>query len=348
MDKREVRVNLRKVSISVVIVLVIAALVFLLLAPQNFSEMLNALRGANYLFVSLAIGVYVFSIALWAARWKIALSAMGHNAGLRALFLTVWGSVFVNNVTPFTYSGGDPFARTYLLNKTTRTPYSSGFAAITAEFLLDLPIFFSILAFGLLFSFGLLPTLSTLFLLALWLAVIIVLVPLLPRLLRGKIAAGKISSLIWRGAKLLRIRTTKAKISRGVGRFYKGAHCIICKRRSALCMVLIGAMLWAFTMIRFFLIFQALGYTTPIPILMVAATLPPIIGLVPLLPGGLGTVDAAYFFVFYAGFRGSLGDPTTLVFSAILIERAITYVLGTLVGACSLSYLGIRIWAKKS
>lgn len=343
MAKREVLVNLRKVLVSVAIIVIIAVLALLLVARENFLEMLNALRGANYLFVGLAIGVYMFSIALWAARWKIALSAMDHDANLRPLFLTVWGSVFVNNVTPFTHSGGDPFARTYLLKKVTRIPYSSGFAAIAGEFILDLPVFLSFLAFGLLFSFGLIPTLPALFLLAFWFVVLIVLVPLSPRFLRGRVAAGKINNLIWRAAKFLRVKTTKARISGGVGRFYRGAYHVVHRRKCALSMVSIAALLWTFIMLRFFLIFQALGYPPPITMLMLAATLPPFVGLVPLLPGGLGTVDAAYFFIF-AGF----GVPASLALSVILIERTITYVLGTLIGASALSYLGIRIWVKKS
>lgn len=341
MVKRGVR-NL-KVMVSVLIVVVIAAIMFLLLARENLLGMLNALLRANYLLVGLALGVYVFGITLWATRWKIALSAMGHNASLRKLFLVVWGSVFVNNVTPFTYSGGDPFARTYLVKKVVKVPYSSGFAAIAAEFLLDSPVFLSILAFGMLFSFGRVQTLPALFLLGLWLAVLVVLVPLSPRLLQGKAAAGKVSSIAWRAAKLLRVRTTKTKILRSVDRFYGGAYRVVSRRKCALSMVLIAAILWSFMMLRFFLIFQALGYAPSIPMLMLAVTLPTFVGLIPLLPGGLGTVDAAFFFI-YIGFQV---DPTMAV-SAVLIDRGITYVFGTMVGAGALSYLGIRAWTKKS
>ncbi len=344
MAKREVRVNLRKALVLMLIVVIIAVLALLLLAREDLFKMLNALSGANYVFIGLAISVYVFSMMLWATRWRIALSAVGRNASLRRLFLTVWGGVFVNNITPFTYSGGDPLARTYLLKKVTRIPYSSGFAAIAGEFLLDLPVFLSFLALGLLFSFGLVPTLPALFLLGLWLTVLIVLVPLSPRLLRGRVAAGKISNIIHRGAKLFRVKTTKAKISRGVGRFYSGAYCIVSRRRCALSLVMIAAILWIFIMMRFLLIFQALGYSPSISMLLLTVTLPQFVGLVPLLPGGLGTVDAAYFFIFYTGF----GVPVSLALSAILINRVITYILGTLIGAGALSYLGIRIWAKKS
>lgn len=343
MSERKVKINLRKVLPPIFVVVMVGILTLYLLAREQLLEMLNALQSASYSFIGLAIGVYVFSIALWATRWRIALSAIGHETRLRGLFATVWGSVFVNNLTPFTYSGGDPFARTYLLKKIARVPYSSGFAAAAGEFLLDLPIFLSFLAFGLLFSFGRVSTLPALFLLSSWIIVLLVVMPLLPRFLRGKAASGKITGIIWRITKMFRLNATKVKVSRGVSRFYKGAYSVVEKKRCVLSMTTIAALLWTFIIIRLFLIFQALGYSPPLQMLLLAATIPPFVGLVPLLPGGLGTVDTAFFLV-YTGF----GVPPGLAFSAILIDRAITYVFGTLVGGGALSYLGICIWTKKS
>jgi hypothetical protein len=343
MAKHEVRINLRKTLISVLIVFLVVVLACYLLAQENFIGMINALSRANYLLVGMAIFVYVFGIAIFSMRWRTAVSTLSKNPSRKSLFLAVWGSVFVNNVTPFTYSGGDPFARTYLLNKLTRTPYSSGFAVIAGEFLLDAPIFLSILAFGLLFSFGRVATMPALFLLGLWLIVLIVVMPLAPRFLRGRAAAGKLSNFIWRMAKLFHAKTSKTKISHDVGKFYGGAYNIIVRRKCALTMVALGGMFWTLIMVRLLLIFLALGHSPPIQMLMLAATVPAIVGLIPVLPAGLGTVDAAFYFIYNISFGF---DPTT-AFSAILIDRMITFVLGTLIGAGALSYLGIRIWKKK-
>lgn len=341
MAKREVRVNLKKALIPVAVLVVIVLLALVLLARQNLSEILRTLQNANGLFVALAIGVYVFGISLWATRWKIAISATGHSVGIRSLFLAIWGSVFVNNLTPFTYSGGDPFARTYFLKKVTGTPYSSGFAAITGEFLLDLPVFLSLLMVGLLLSFRWISTSIALLLLGIWFVVVAVVLPLSPRMLNRRVAAGKISGFAFRIAKLFRAKATKAKMSRDVEHFYEGACHILQGKKRVLSMVLIALMLWILIMARFFLIFQALGCFPSVSLLLLAATIPSIVGLIPVLPGGLGTVDMAYLFIFTLEF-----DPT-VAFSAIVIERAITYVFGTLAGAGALSYLGIRIWVKK-
>ena len=342
MAKHEVRINLRKTLIAVLIVFLVVVLACCVLARENLIGMINALSSANYLLVGLAIFVYVFGLGIWSLRWRTAVSTVSKTPSRKSLFLAVWGSVFINNVTPFTYSGGDPFARTYLLKKLTRTPYSSGFAVIAGEFLLDAPIFLSILAFGLLFSFGRVATLPALFLLGLWLIVLIVVVPLAPRFLRGRTTAGKLSNFIWRVAKLFHAKTSKTKISHEVWKFYGGAYNIIIRRKCALTMVALGGICWTFIMVRLLLIFLALGYSPPIQMLMLAVTVPAIVGLVPVLPAGLGTVDAAFYFTYT-----SFGVDPTVAFSAILIDRMITLILGTLIGAGALSYLGIRIWAKK-
>jgi uncharacterized protein (TIRG00374 family) len=342
MAKHEFRIN-PKTLILVLIVFLVVVLTCYILARENFIEMINALGGANYLFVGLAIFVYVFGIAIFSMRWRTGVLALGRNASRRSLFLAVWGGIFVDNVTPFAYSGGDPLARTYILNKLTKTPFSSGFAVIAGEFILDMPVFLSLLMFGLMLSLGRVETLPALFLLGVWLVVLTVVVPLTPRFLRGRAAAGRLSGFIWRAARLFHVKTTKTKISKGIGLFYGGAYRILHNKKCALNMVALGSIFWTLIMVRLLLIFLALRYSPSIQMLMLAATVPAIVGLIPVLPAGLGTVDAALYFMYTVSFRV---DPT-IAFNAIVIDRMITLVLGTLIGAGALSYLGIRIWKKK-
>jgi uncharacterized protein (TIRG00374 family) len=342
MAKHEAGINLKKTLILVLIVFLVVVLTWYLLARENLIEMINALSRTNYLLVGLAIFVYLFGTVIWSTRWRIGVLAVGRNASRRSLFLAVLGSGFINNIHPFTYSGGDPFARTYFLNKLTKTPFSSGFAVIAGEIILDIPVFLSLLAFGLLLSFGRVETLPALFLLVVWLVVLTVMVPLAPRFLHGRIAADKLSGFLWRVARLFRIKTTKTKVSSDVGMFYSGAYRIIHKKKCALSMVALGCIFWTFIMVRLLLIFLALGYSPQIQMLMLAATVPAIVGLVPVLPAGLGTVDAAFYFIYI-----SFGFGPATAISAILIDRMITLVLGTLIGVGALSYLGIQTWAKK-
>ena len=339
MGGQEVRYNLRRVLLIVLFLVIIGALTFWLLAHESLSEMLRSIREANYAFVGLAICAYIFNTVLWATRWRVALSTLGYKASLRDLHLSVFGSIFINNVTPFTYCGGDPFARTYLANKVGWVPYSSGFAATAGEFMLDLPIFLSLLVLGLLLS---MPGASIFFVLviaAIWIATAAMVVPLFSRFLRNKVVAGRIGGFAARVLKRLRGSTDRARVVRTVQRFRAEAQTIIGRRKSALTMIIFGAVIWSFQMLRIFLIFLALGHIPPLPLLLLAVTLPPFVGLIPLLPAGLGTVDAAFVSIFLV-----FGVPLPLAIGVVLIDRAITFVLGTLIGACALSYLGIRVW----
>jgi len=346
MAKHEFRIN-PKTLILVLIVFLLVVLTCYLLAQENFIGMITALSRANYLLVGLAIFVYVFGLGIFSTRWRTAVSVVSKNPSRKSLFLAVWGSLFINNVTPFTYSGGDPFARTYLLNKLTKTPFSSGLAVIMGEFILDMPIFFSLLVFGLLLFFWQVETTIALFLFGVWLAVLTVAVILVARFLHDRIAADKLSGFLWRVVRKFRIKTTKAKISNGIGLFYGGAYHILHRKKCVLVMVALGGLFWTFIMVRLSLIFLALGYSPPIQMLMLAATVPAIVGLIPILPAGLGTVDLAFGFIYGQFGFGSVLEFGSVTMTAILIDRMITFVLGTLIGAGALSYLGIRIWKKK-
>jgi hypothetical protein len=75
--------------------------------------------------------------------------------------------------------------------------------------------------------------------------------------------------------------------------------------------------------------------------LLLTMTLPAIIGFVPVLPGGFGTVDLTYLAIFTL-----FGVPPSLAAVAVLIERSITFVFATVVGALAMSYMGIKILVK--
>lgn len=328
-----------------IISLVVIALVFLTLAMfarENLAGMVQALGRANYGLAALAFGIYLVCVLFWAVRWRISLSAVGYPASLRHLYLVILGGIFINNITPFTYAGGDPIARTYLLKKTTSIPYSGGFATAVGELILDLPIFFFLFMLGLFTSFYAIPAWMMLVIAGIWILLVVSLLLVVSRFLSRRIVAGKIGGFLTRVFKIFQKRVSKEKVRGGVESFYSGAHAIVGRLKIASLVASFSAILWIFGMIRLFIIFQALGYNPPFAMLILAVTMPAIVGLVPLLPGGLGTVDATIFSVFLLFHV----DPP-IAMSATLIERSITLIFSTAVGACALSRLGVKRWKKK-
>jgi len=321
---------------------VIAASIF---AREDLYAMFQALSRANPMLVILAFGVYLFGVAFWAGRWNVTLSRVGHRVGLRNLYVVILGGIFVNNVTPFTYSGGDPVARAYLLNKTQRISYSSGFATILGEFILDFPVFLSFVMIGLLLSIQWTPIWPALVIVMFWVAIIIGWSLLFWHVLRGKMAAARIGGLLARIMGFFRRPANKKRITRGIKKFYAEAERIISSRKVAFYVITFSAILWIFGIARLFVIFKALEYwyTPPLEMLVLATTLPWMAGLIPLLPAGIGTVDVAMILIFMKFMPPELYP---IAAAAWAIERAISFLFGTVVGACALSYLGVRVWAK--
>jgi uncharacterized protein (TIRG00374 family) len=338
---RKRRFTPKRTMLLILLVVAAVATAAALFAREDLYAMFQALGGANPLLVILAFGVYLLGAVFWAGRWNVTLSRVGHRVGLRNLYVVIFGGIFVNNVTPFTYSGGDPVARAYLLKKTQRVPYPSGFATIMSEFILDVPVFISFVMVGLLLSIQWTPPWLVLLLMAFWTAAVVGWSLPFLHIIRGKMAAARIGTLVARIVGLFRKRTNKAKITRGVKRFYAGAEGIINSRRVVLYVIAFSVILWMVGITRLFVIFQALGYSPPLAMLILATTIPWMAGLIPLLPGGLGTVDVTMTSVFLL-----FGMPVEIAVSAVLIERAITLVFGTALGAVALSHLGIRVLSR--
>lgn len=329
--------------ISLVIAAIVIATILVLLG-ENLAGMASALSSANYGLVAAAFGLYLLSILLWAGRWRISLSAVGYPRRVRDLYLVIFSGIFITNITPFTYAGGDPIARGYILNKTQKVPYSTGFATIIVELMLDLPIFLSFLMIGLLMSVYVVSASVMLLIMGIWLAGVVVMLAIFSRIFSKRAGSEKIKGFVMRIFRIFGRRTKKATISGGIDDLYTSGHAIIGRWRIATRVSSFSVILWILGITRLFIIFQALNYTQPIPIamLMLAVTLPAIVGLLPILPGGLGTVDVTIFSVFVAS-----GVDPVIAASVTLIERSITLVFGTAVGASVASYLGVKRWRKR-
>lgn len=321
--------------------ILVAALALFLLARENLYDILRALQSANYSLVLAALAIYVGSTIVWALRWRVTLSAAGHKVRIRDLFLTIYGGIFINNVTPFTYSGGDPIGRSYLLSKTQKVPFASSFATIITEFVLDVPVYFSFITFGVTMALGLAPVLAVLASIIIVVLLEIVLLSIFSQAMRNKFASKRVGGFVMRLIKRIRKGTKTRRITGGISRFYTDAQTIISRRTIVVTVILFSVTLWTISVLRLFIIFQALGYTPSISMITLATTVPWIVGLLPLLPGGMGTVDVALVSVFLI-----FGAPRDLALSAALIERAISFVFSTIAGAGALSYLTSKVLAR--
>ena len=343
MDEYKPKINLRRMVLMVILAIVIMAVAGWLLSRENFYQTFEAIRSANYLLVASAVAAYFISVAVWAGRWQTALSFIDCRIGFLSRYLILWATIFLNNITPGARVGGDPFGRIYMLRKLENTSYSSGMASLIGEFALTPLVVVSFLMAGLFLQFGKGSLQLGLLIIAAWVLASLGTV-LIPRLFfKKRIALKGISNITNRVLGWFGKREDVQSTVEGIEAVYSSTYTIIDKWQKVL---LIGG--WTLItsgldIFRFYAVFLALGYDPTFAALLGASSLPIIVGVIPLLPGGLVLVEGSLISILVL-----FGVPPDVAIAATVIDRAITFALSTIVGAGVFSYLGVKMAAKSA
>jgi len=341
MDEYKPKINLRRMVFLIVLAIVLMAIAGWLLARANFYQMFEAIKSANGLLIAAAIAISFISVAAWAGRWQTALSFINCRVSFGMRYLILCATVFLNNITPGARVGGDPFGRAYMLHELENTSYSSALASIIGEFALVPLIVVSFLMAGLVLQYGKGSLQLTLILIAAW-ALAALGIIFLPRLFfKKRIAVRSVSSITNRVLGWFGKRRNIREAVKGIEAFYSSTYTIMDKRKKVLLMGGWSLFIGAFDVLQLYVIFLALGYYPTFSVLLIASALPIIVGLIPLLPGGLIIVEGSLISVL-----ALLGVPLPLAMAATVIERGISFALNTIVGAGVFSYLGVKIAAK--
>lgn len=341
--EKEKRLNFKKSIGGVILFIIIALGVISLFIRGDFHELTNNLLKANLWLILLAISLYFVEVAFWTGRWKVALQAVDRNIGFGSLYWICHGGKFVTNVTPIMKAGGDPF-RAYFAKKTHQIPYGTGFGTLLAETAISIPVFLSFLTLGLVVWLYLQ--------LGLWISVIVGLLmglgivfflPFVRWLIERETAINPLTRLInWVSSKL-GLEYDDESITKSLKKFYKSTEFVMSHKKAAIAMITLTIFLYATTILRFYIIFLALGLEVPLYVPLLGATIPFLLGLIPFSPGGLVFVEGGMLGLFAA-----LGIPHATAASAVIIERGISYFISTLAGGVAASYLGLKIWKNES
>jgi uncharacterized protein (TIRG00374 family) len=342
MSEYKPRINLRKSVGLIVLSIVLMAVAGWLLAHENFYQMLAAVKSANPLLIALAIAIYFISVAIWAIRWQAALSFIDCRVGFSTRYLILCATIFLNNITPVARAGGDPFGRVYMMRKLGNMSYSSATASVIGEHALTPLVIISFLMAGLILRYGEGSIRLTLILAVVW-ALVALGAVFGPRFFfKRRIAIRGVSGITSRVLGWFGRRGNIRQIVRAIEGFYATTYATMDKWRHVLAIASLTLLIGALDVLRVYVIFLALGYHPTLAMLLVSSSLPVIVGLIPFLPGGLILIEGSFVSVF-----ALFGVPLNLGLAATLIERGITFVLSTIVGAVVFSYLGVRMAAKR-
>jgi len=338
------KIDLRRSLLVIAVVVALIGVTVWLLKPELFSQMFEAVRAANGLFLGLAIATYFLSVVLWTVRWRIAIRSIDSDnpkTSFAALFSIICSAIFLNNVTPLLHAGGDPFGRVYLVRKLEGVKYSTAIVASVGEHVFAPPIIISFLVAGLFLRFGE-DVLGPAGLLLVIGALVVLGLVLFPRFfIKRMVGVSTLSRLATGVARVFGRRIDAQQIAESVSTFYASAYVMMSKRKEVLAIASLTSLMLVLTIARFHIVFLALGYNPRISMLLLAASLPTILGFVPFLPGGLVIVEGSLISVFVL-----FGVSLDIATAATLIERGISFALSSLVGAVVFVYLGLRMAVK--
>ncbi|MDR3222668.1 MAG: UPF0104 family protein [Methanobrevibacter sp.] len=306
----------------------------------GFNELIEKLKIADFKYVLFALIVQILSFFLFAFRWHIINKIANINIESIKLVPLIIIGLAINNITPSSSSGGEP-VKAYILSSKTKSPFESTFATTITDRTLDTVPFIvlAIITISILILFA--PPYEEEYIAIMVLAVILItflLIVIVYMSLNRKFAE-KIISIALRIIKKFYKKDHEAlekKVDKAITGFQDTMK-IMFKDKNILYKALpLSFLIWFFEIFRMYLIFLAFG-SSNINVFVIAEIfiISTLVGMVPLLPGGLGAVE-----LMMMGLFASVGVPNEIGVAVTIIERGISFWLPTFIGLPLLSYYG--------
>ncbi|WP_406533659.1 UPF0104 family protein [Methanobrevibacter sp.] len=326
-----------------VILLIVSVLVLLgMLYFVGIDEVIAALKMADLNLIALAIGAQVFTYFLYTWRWKILNKIAGIDASFKKLLPMVLVGLAVNNITPSGRGGGEP-VRAYLLFRDTEgSTFDETFAAVVADRALDTFPFvllaaITISSMALFFDFDI-------WLLAVMVLAVVVILMLLFAIIYmcinpgfGMRVEGWILALVRRFYKK-NSESVENSIHDAIVGFQHTMIVLMSNRKGLAYTLTLSFAIWIFEILRVYLVFLAFGADINLIVIGEVFIVSCLVGMIPLLPGGLGTVDGLMILLYSAA-----GIPASVSAAATVIERLISFWMATMLGMAVLPYFGSSV-----
>lgn len=323
------------------IVILIVMLYFI-----GIDNVIEALKKANLALIALAIGIQIFTYFLYTLRWKILNNLADIHVSFKQLFPIMMVGLAVNNITPSGRGGGEP-VRAYILSKEHDYALKDTFATVVADRVLDTFPFIVLAAITII-------AMVLYFDIAQWLLVVlilsvIVIIALLAMLIYlcinpdfGNRIERWIVGIVRRFYKN-GSEDMEKKIHDNIFGFQKTMRLLISNRKLLYYSVPLSFLIWVLEIMRVYVVFLAFGATLNVIVIGEVFIIASLVGMIPLLPGGLGAVDGIMIsFYSKAGISLSLAAPVTI------IERLISFWMATIIGLVILPHYGSSVLEKLS
>ena len=331
----------KKVLIFLLFGLVIMAVMLYFI---GIDEVIEALKLSNLWLVLLAIVIQIFTYFLYTWRWNIINKTANMDLGIKKSLPMVLVSLAVNNITPSGRGGGEP-VRAYLLAKEGHFKFEDTFATVIADRALDT---FPFVILAILTIIGIILTFSLDIKLIAFLVICVTLITaaviLLIYVCINEAFGVKLTSWIIKIVRRLYKKFnegTEQRIIEAVKVFQARMNALLRDRTILYHALPLSFVIWIFEILRVYVVFLAFGANVSPIIIGEVFILASFVGMIPLLPGGLGAVDGIMI-LFYA----TAGITASISAAVTVVERLISFWMTTFVGLIFLTMFGTSVLDK--
>ncbi len=288
----------------------------------------------NVFYYTLSIVCFFASIFLWTLRWKSFFRFDDLKISTSELFKNLVIGLAINNLTPVAKLGGEP-VRIYILKKKNGIPVEKGTATVLADLTLELV------------TSSVLVLVSIVFIMIfinppVWLSMILFVFSLMTLMALFWVfdiysGLGIINKIIlWVTEKIKRITPLRGRIIKGYKKFQKCFREIMKNRNLLIKTTLYGFTMKFFDILKFFLIFYALGFEINLVQIVIALGMGIVLMSIPATPGNLGIFEGGMIAAFVL-----IGIPIDISAAAIFLERIVSFWLITITGVSLGTLYGI-------
>ncbi len=310
----------------------------LFIGPGNIE---SAIKLANPWYVALAVILQFAVYGLWTWRWSINIKSVGISVKKQHVFPMLMVGLAVNNLTPSARGGGEPI-RGYILSKYSNSSFEKSFATVIADRGLD-TFPFIVLAVITIVAAVFYLNLPDYALYSLIIAVLVLVVVFFIVLYMsfnldfGRKVSLWLVGLIKRFSKKDHSKLEENAL-KAIHGFQNSMRTMVKDRNVLLYGLPISFLIWFLEIIRVYVIFSAFNVDVSLLVIAVVFIISTLIGLIPLLPGGLGAVDGIMIILFSAA-----GVPPSISAAATIVERLISFWMTSIIGIALLPYFGTSV-----
>ena len=313
----------------------------------GINQVINALKVANIGIIALAILTQVFTYFLYTLRWQILNKLADMDVSIKKLLPMILVGLAVNNITPSGRGGGEP-VRAYILSKEKEEyHFEDTLATVVADRALDtfpfiLLAVITIVSMTLFFNLDLWLLILMVISVIVIIAILIVLIYMCINPSFGNKVDGWIIGLVRRFYKK-NSEKLENQIHDAIFGFQDTMKMLISNKKGLIYTLTLSFVIWFFEIFRVYLVFLAFGANVNPIIIGEVFIVASLVGMIPLLPGGLGAVDGLMI-LFYS----SAGISSSVSAAVTVIERLISFWMATIIGMVIMPYYGSSVLDKIS